>query len=121
MPVSDLFQAIGEENRARLLNLLAQRGEICVCDLVRVLGAPQGRLSRHLAALRHAGLVTARRDGPRIFYALARPRSPLHRDLVRCIRAHFPEDETLSADLRTFDQLSRRGQLVSCCAQEAMT
>ena len=46
--IAELFKAIGEENRLRILNLLANRGDICVCDLMKIVEAPQGRVSRHL-------------------------------------------------------------------------
>lgn len=56
--VDFLFRAFSDRTRLRILNLL-KPGELCVCDLVRVLGHPQPKISRHLAYLRKAGLVTA--------------------------------------------------------------
>ncbi|HLL88285.1 MAG TPA: metalloregulator ArsR/SmtB family transcription factor, partial [Tepidisphaeraceae bacterium] len=59
--VDVMFRAFSDRTRLRLLHLLrAAGGEVCVCDLVRVLGAPQPKVSRHLAYLRRAKLVTAR-------------------------------------------------------------
>ena len=51
-----MFRAFSDRTRLRLLHLL-RGGEGCVCDLVRVLGVPQPKVSRHLAYLRKAGLV----------------------------------------------------------------
>lgn len=56
----------------RLLNLMADQ-EICVCYLVEVMDAPQPKISRHLAYLRRAGIVLARRDGKWMYYKLAIP------------------------------------------------
>src|SRR5213082_2998160 len=56
----DLFQALGDPTRLRILNLLAA-GELCVCYFVEILGDPQPKISRHLAYLRRAGVVDARR------------------------------------------------------------
>ena len=64
-----LFQALGDKTRLRLLNLMAA-GEVCVCFFVEVLGESQPKISRHLAYLRRAGLVSARRDGKWIHYSL---------------------------------------------------
>jgi ArsR family transcriptional regulator len=64
-----LFKAASEPIRLRILALLAH-GELCVCHLHALLDAPQPTVSRHLAILRHAGLVSARRDGSWVHYSL---------------------------------------------------
>ena len=61
VPLEVLFNALADRTRLRLLNLMA-RQEICVCYFVEVLGAPQPKISRHLAYLRKAGIVAARRE-----------------------------------------------------------
>ncbi|MFA5516787.1 MAG: metalloregulator ArsR/SmtB family transcription factor, partial [Desulfuromonadales bacterium] len=55
-------KAISDETRLRILAILT-RGELCVCDLMAILDLPQSTVSRHLATLRHAGLVEDRRQG----------------------------------------------------------
>jgi ArsR family transcriptional regulator len=62
-----VFRALGEEARLRLLHLVRD-DEICVCDLVAVVGMPQGTLSHHLGVLHQAGLVTARKQGRWNYY-----------------------------------------------------
>jgi len=64
------FRALGDETRLRLLETLAT-GERCVSDLMDALGLGQSLVSHHLRALREAGLVTVRRDGRRIHYAIS--------------------------------------------------
>jgi ArsR family transcriptional regulator len=64
-----LFRALGDETRLRLIESLRE-GEQCVCDLTDDLGASQSRLSFHLKALKDAGLVTDRKDGRWVYYAL---------------------------------------------------
>lgn len=71
-----LFLALGDRTRLRLLNLMAA-GELCVCFFVEVLEAPQPKISRHLAVLRNAGLVAARRDGKWMHYSITPPEAPL--------------------------------------------
>ena len=72
VPLEVLFNALADRTRLRLLNLMA-RQEICVCYFVEVLGAPQPKISRHLAYLRKAGIVAARREGKWMHYRLAIP------------------------------------------------
>lgn len=67
-----LFAALADRTRLRLLNLLGA-GEVCVCYFVELLGESQPKISRHLAYLRRAGVVNARRDGKWIHYSIARP------------------------------------------------
>ena len=64
-----LFVALGDTTRLRLLNLMAGQ-EVCVCHFVEVLGESQPKISRHLAYLRRAGVVQARRDGKWMHYSM---------------------------------------------------
>ena len=64
------FRALGDETRLRLLEILTG-GERCVSDLMDELQLGQSLVSHHLRALREAGLVTVRRDGRRIHYAIS--------------------------------------------------
>ena len=65
-----LFHALSDETRLRLLELLTD-GEQCVCDLTDALKTGQSRLSFHLKTLKDAGLLTDRRDGRWVYYALS--------------------------------------------------
>jgi len=64
-----LFQALSDEKRLRILELLA-RGEHCVCELTEALELPQSLLSFHLKSLKDAGLVADRREGRWVHYSL---------------------------------------------------
>lgn len=63
------FQAVAEETRFRIVQLLSD-GERCVCELQDELDAAQSRLSFHLKRLKEAGVVSDRRDGRWVYYAL---------------------------------------------------
>jgi ArsR family transcriptional regulator len=64
-----LFRALGDETRLRLLEQL-RGGEQCVCDLTDELDASQSRLSFHLKTLKDAGVVSDRREGRWVYYAI---------------------------------------------------
>ncbi|MEH6578143.1 MAG: metalloregulator ArsR/SmtB family transcription factor [Amphritea sp.] len=67
---AQLFKALCEPVRIRMLNLLNHNEEICVCDLMTTLEISQSLASRHLAYLRNSGLVSARREGVWMHYRL---------------------------------------------------
>jgi ArsR family transcriptional regulator len=75
MTADDLFRALSDPTRLRLLLLLAAEGELCVCELTHALAVSQPKISRHLAMLREAGIVIDRREGLWIHYRLS-PKSP---------------------------------------------
>ncbi|MDZ7802703.1 metalloregulator ArsR/SmtB family transcription factor [Thiohalophilus sp.] len=65
-----LFNALAHPLRLRALLLLQQEGELCVCELTHALGVSQPMISRHLAQLRQAGVVSDRRRGLWVYYRL---------------------------------------------------
>jgi ArsR family transcriptional regulator len=96
-----LFKALGDRTRLRILALLAT-GETCVCDIHEALRIPQPKASRHLAYLRRAGLVEARKDGLWVHYRLAAPADGLTETLLatacHCL-THVPSTGTDRARL----------------------
>ena len=68
-PLAEMYKALSEEIRLRIVMLLME-GELCVCDLMAVFEEPQSKISRHLAYLRHSGLIQGRRDGVWMHYVL---------------------------------------------------
>ena len=86
-----LFKALADATRLRILGLLLT-GEVCVCHIYESLKIPQPKASRHLAYLRRAGLVEARRDGLWMHYRLAALADPVVAaigDTVRHALAHM--------------------------------
>ena len=106
-----MFRAFSDRTRLRILHLL-RGGELCVCDIVQVLEVPQPKASRHLAYLRKAGLVVARKDGLWSYYALAPARSASHEKLLDCLANCFTAVPQLSEDGR---KLKSRRTARWCC------
>ena len=98
-PVDRMFRAFSDRTRLRILHLLKD-GELCVCDLVAVLRVPQPKVSRHLAYLRRAGLVLARKDRLWAYYRLAPAGNAFHRKLLDCLECCFGDVPGLKADER---------------------
>ncbi len=103
-----VFRAFADPTRIRLLNLLLE-GEVCVCDLCTVLGMSQPKVSRHLAYLRRAGLVTVRREGKWKHYAVVKHPAGLYRRLFGCVRDCLREIDLLQTDLARLKAVRRRG------------
>lgn len=68
--MDEVFKALGDPTRLRIVRMLASNGETCVCRMVDELGMNQPAISHHMAKLKHAGLVHARREGQWIHYSL---------------------------------------------------
>lgn len=102
-----LFQALGDRTRLRLLNLMRDE-EVCVCFFVGALDALQPKVSRHLAYLRRAGLVSARREGKWMHYSLRMPEDAAAAEIVRGVLAWAAADPEMRGDLARYR--------AACCA-----
>ncbi len=111
-PIDFVFRAFADCTRLRILHLLRVAGEVCVCDLQAVLGVPQPKVSRHLAYLRRAGMVTARKEGLWSYYALAAPGDALHRNLLKCLDTCSRDVPELTKDAA---RLKRSACGAKCC------
>jgi len=87
---TDIFKALGDDTRLRLVNLLLQTDDdVCVCEMVDALELPQYQISKHLTILKSAGLLLATRKGTWVYYRLDREESPLLRDLFKTLSRHL--------------------------------
>lgn len=103
------FAALADRTRLRLLSLMAG-GEICVCFFVEVLGTNQPKISRHLAYLRRAGLVSDRKEGKWVHYRIAEPSEPNAARILREVLNWLRDDPEMRRD---------RERLVKvCCAPQ---
>ncbi len=107
-----MFNAMADETRLRILNLLGE-GELCVCDLMKVLEEPQSKVSRHLAYLRRAKLVTARRRGLWMHYRIAGLEPRVLGPVLAAFSQRRGEIEELERDLKKFRK--QKDCLVGCC------
>ena len=111
VPPHQLFKILSDPTRLRLLNLLAHE-EVCVCDLHGTLGVDQPKVSRHLAQLKRAGLVEARRNGKWMHYRLARHGDAFVRHVLAGLHAWMRQHPRMT---------SERGRLGKICCQNDKT
>jgi ArsR family transcriptional regulator len=105
--VERFFQALGDTTRLRLLNLMGDQ-EVCVCYFVEILGGPQPKISRHLAYLRSAGIVSARREGKWMHYRIVMPPHIGASQILKQTLKWLKEEKAMQKDLA---QLTK-----ACCA-----
>ncbi len=104
-----LFKALADTTRLRLINLIGE-DEVCVCFFVEVLKINQPKISRHLAYLRRAGVVSARRDGKWMHYRLIEPPDPHAANIFREVRASVAEESAMKSDRARLRKI--------CCAPQ---
>jgi ArsR family transcriptional regulator len=101
------FVALSDRNRLRLINLMSD-DEVCVCFFVEILKMPQPKVSRHLAYLRRAGIVEARREGKWMHYRIVPPADEHAARILQDVREYLATDREMRQD---------RTRLVKvCCA-----
>jgi ArsR family transcriptional regulator len=104
-----LFKALADKTRLRLINLMGD-DEVCVCFFVEVLKTNQPKISRHLAYLRRAGVVAARREGKWMHYRIVTPPDPHAARVFNEVRAWLAEESDMRQDRARFVKL--------CCAPQ---
>jgi ArsR family transcriptional regulator len=102
-----LFKALADRTRLRLINLIGEH-EVCVCFLVEVLKLNQPKISRHLAYLRRAGVVSARREGKWIHYRIVEPPDRHAANIFREVRTWLASEATMKTDRARLQKI--------CCA-----
>jgi ArsR family transcriptional regulator len=103
--VERFFQALGDNTRLRLMNLMGDQ-EVCVCYFVEILDNPQPKISRHLAYLRSAGIVSARREGKWMHYRIVMPPHIGAEQILKQTLGWLKEDKAMQKD---------RAQLTRAC------
>ena len=106
--MSGALRALADPTRLRILALLVG-GEVCVCHIHEALSVPQPKASRHLAYLRRAGLVDARREGLWVYYSLATTDDDVLRTIVETVTHCVGHVETVARDRK------RLGAATGCC------
>jgi len=103
------FRALADRTRLRLLNLMGG-DEVCVCFFVEILKTNQPKISRHLAYLRRAGIVGARREGQWIHYRIAEPDDAGAAQVLKDLMSWLANDEEMQRDRQRLERV--------CCAPQ---
>ncbi len=106
MQPEQVLKALSDITRLRIVHLIKQNNELCVCELTEALHIIQPKISRHLAILRKTGLVTDRREGQWIFYSISNGLAPWVKDLIKAANTGCINVEPFDSDQKQLAQLS---------------
>lgn len=107
---ANLFKALADETRLRILSLLFSEGELCVCDIIAVLKLPQSTVSRHLAYLRKAGWVSDRRCGLWMYYSVVNRENVFQKGLTEFLRQNLAALPVSAADRECLESFGKENR-----------
>jgi len=103
------FKALADPTRLRIINLIGDQ-EVCVCFFVEIIKTNQPKISRHLAYLRRAGIVSARREGIWMHYRISTPSDENAAKVLSDVREWLAKDARMEQDRKRLTKI--------CCAPE---
>jgi len=104
-----VFKALSDQSRIRILHLILRNKEMCITDLEQVLDFTQTKTSRHLGYLRATGLVTSRKQDQWVYYSLKEEPA----DLLTQIFRYMERDALLLQDAETYRILFSNRELAA--------
>lgn len=119
---AQFFRVLGDEARLQILWLLFNQRELCVCDVMAVVGITQSKVSRHLGTLRHAGLVTDRKDGLWSYYSLSPVSDELAGEHIKLLRDSLARrSDAARLITRLHEWIKAKNQGLACSKEGAST
>jgi ArsR family transcriptional regulator len=112
------FKVLADESRLKMLWLLFNRRELCVCDIMAVLEITQSKASRHLATLRNVGIVTDRREGQWSYYALRPVEDKLAKEHLKLLETTLPQRPEADQLLEKLHAWLREKEMGASCTPD---
>ncbi len=109
--LANVFKALSDESRLRIISILLTSGELCVCDIEATMSFTQTKVSRHLAYLKRAQLVNERRQGLWKLYSISKPKSPEHKQVLDCVSEIVRSQPVAQSDAKLLTRNIKKG----CC------
>ena len=109
-----ITKALADENRVRALMFL-RGGELCVCQIIEMLGLAPSTVSKHMSVLHQADLVESRKDGRWVYYSLAgRDASPCVRNAITWLADCLGQDSRILEDAARLKRVRRMSRDELC-------
>ena len=115
-----MMRLLSDPARLRILMVLAKK-ELCVCQLMGVLGISQPLVSRNLMLLSRAGFLSERRQGKLVFYSLMKGMDPIRRKMVALLKEALEADSILAEDLRSLSDCEEFQKRVGRCDMKTLS
>lgn len=106
------FKMLADSTRLRCLMLMQAKGELCVCELTHALNLSQPKISRHLAHLREAGTLVARRNGTWMYYRINSDLQGWALQILQLTLDGVRHQEPFASDRKMLASMSIRPELV---------
>jgi DNA-binding transcriptional ArsR family regulator len=115
LKILNITKALSDENRIRALMMLTG-GELCVCQIIEMLGLAPSTVSKHMSILRQAELVQTRKEGRWIYYRLADRKARPACEILDWLQKHLKNDETILDGVKQLRQMQKmsKDQLCEC-------
>lgn len=104
---NELFSLLSDETRLRCLVLLQKEGELCVCEISRIIGSIQPKISRHLALMRKSGLVSDERRGQWVYYSLNHSLPEWSKRIIESTLENLMKVEPYHSDMKKICSLKK--------------
>ena len=109
---AQVFKALSDETRLRIMGLLIAGEELCVCDIIAALDLPQSTVSRHLAYLRNSGLLEDRRQGVWMYYRISQDNKNFIPYLLDILSVLFNDLDQTAHDRRSLNDFLKVGWVI---------
>lgn len=114
MKAAELFSLLSDATRLRAIMLIRAERELCVCELTQALDESQPKVSRHLALMREAGLVQARREGTWMHYRLSRKLPAWAEAIIDQVSMELGALAEFQRDKQRLEQMQHRPAVRAC-------
>ncbi|WPX07866.1 ArsR/SmtB family transcription factor [Anaerocellum danielii] len=118
MNLDEIFKALGDQNRLRILSLLLEN-ELCVCEIEKVLGLTQSNVSRHLQVLKSRKIVSYRKTSQWIYYRISDEFCKEYGELCEFLKTKFLSEEPFKSDLEKLKEEKKNGFSCEKATEEA--
>jgi ArsR family transcriptional regulator len=118
--IARLMSLLSDQARLRILMLLMKR-ELCVCQIMGVLGISQPLVSHNLALIDGAGFITSRKEGKLVFYSLRPDPDPVNAKVLRLLRELLESDRIVAEDGRSLRDCEEFQKKTGRCDMETFS
>ncbi|NOY39067.1 MAG: winged helix-turn-helix transcriptional regulator [Nitrospirae bacterium] len=118
--LTNTFKALSDDQRLRILMLLDQK-ELCVCQLMGILGVAQPLVSRNLAILSRAGFLQERKDGKLRFYSINRKLADDKKAIMKLLRSQIKDYTMIQKDMETLQECTEFQKMTGKCDMKTFT
>lgn len=113
LEILNITKAMSDENRIRALMMLSD-GELCVCQIIEMMGLAPSTVSKHMYILKQAGLVETRKEGRWIYYRLADRKALKAAEILGWLTRHLKNDKKILDDVKQLRQIQKMSKDKLC-------